>query len=75
MSEDLYFEPSKRKRRRSCGDFQLRNIINDKFGYQGSLDMRHSEYIEGLVDAKIEGAQELLSAIREHGSIDFTIES
>ena len=49
--------------------FQLRNILESKFGYPHILDGSHVSYLEALKDAGIEEAQELIDAIEKHDEI------
>lgn len=73
MSQDLYYRPISKKSI-SVGDFQLRNIIEKKFGYRAVISYISIPYLEALQDAGIEGADELIEAIRKHDEIEIYIE-
>lgn len=51
-------------------DFNLRDILINKFGYHGRLNHTNIEYLEGLVDGGLTDAQELIDAIHKHDVIE-----
>lgn len=70
MSQDLYWRlPGKGKQ---IGSIELREIIRDRG--DKILSMSDCKFFEGLVAAKIEGAQELLDLIYKHDEIEVYIE-
>lgn len=69
MSGSLYWKPVSRD------GYCLSNRLRDVFEKSGKTKLNHEDYsyIEGLLDAGIEGAEDLLSAINEHGEIELDI--
>jgi hypothetical protein len=82
MSTSLYYLPVIPTKKLGGFKNPLKAIISKKFlNHDGSLgsnrftlDYDHIEYIEGLVDAGIEDADKLLSAIREYKMIEIWTE-
>lgn len=52
--------------------FALKSVLRKKFGYpiQGVLQASDLGYIEGLKDAGIEGAEQLIEAVEKHQMIE-----
>ena len=69
MSLNLYWEPADRE----ANDLpdELKYVMRKRF--DGAVDTVFDEgdahYIQGLRDAGVKGAQELLDAIAKHGSV------
>lgn len=72
MSRGLYWRPPTGWKR--VGNFTLRDTLEKRFGSEASVTMDHYDYIRALADAEVEGADTLLSALEQHGQIDFRIE-
>lgn len=49
--------------------YQLRDILEKKYGYPSNLDHSDISYLEALEDAGVDGADELIEAIRKHDVI------
>lgn len=73
MSCALVWQPVSKKSRRA-GDSKLRDILDKKFGYPKTLNSSHFEYMQALVDAEIDGAKTLVSAISKYGEITIDLE-
>jgi hypothetical protein len=75
MSANLMWEPAKREAK-SLPD-ELKFVLRDKCGLT-SERMKFGEgnipYLEGLRDAGIKGAEELLEAIEKHGAVEGWLE-
>lgn len=69
MGCSLYWKLVSKKEYR-VGDYQLRDILEKKFGYPQNLDYSDIHYLEALVDAQVEGADELIEAIRKYDKIE-----
>lgn len=69
MSQNLFWRPRKGWAR--VGSFPLREAVR-KRGDTLSLD--DQEYLSGLRDGNVEGAEELLEALERYGEIDIKIE-
>ena len=69
MSCTLYWKPVSKKEYQ-VGDFQLRDILEKRYGYPSNLNYSDIPYLEALVDAQVEGADELIEAIRKHDKIE-----
>ena len=77
MSTSLYWRPSPPPTDRSELPFQLKKAISQRYwGHDGSLWGDEQEigkddlpYLEGLADGMVDGAEELIEAIRKHGSV------
>ena len=50
-------------------DCQLKFILRDKYHYPAVLNEFDIEYLSGLRDAGIKGAQELIDAIVQHNAV------
>jgi len=58
----------------NVGDITLRDILREKFGFPHRLSHIDINYLEGLSDAMIEGAKELIKAIKKFDEIEIDIE-
>ena len=68
MSCSLYWKPLGNGHQ--VGDTALRNAIERRYGSRVRLDDRAMDYLQGLADAGIDGATELIKAIEKHGEIE-----
>ncbi len=68
MSCTLHWKPII-KDSESISEIHLREILDKKYGYPHHLSYIDIDYIQALVDAGIDGAQDLLDAIRKHDDI------
>lgn len=87
MSSTLHMQPVPRLRPKSEQlSFYLKKVIARRFWeHDGSLsgdkvrieysDLAVRGYLEGLVDAGVEDAEELLTAVVQHGAVDVWIAS
>jgi hypothetical protein len=74
MSQSLYWEPATPQTKHAVGDIQLRDLMVE-FGTGPQLIGKGElAYLAGLRDAKVDGAQELIDAINQHGAILLTRE-
>lgn len=83
MSTNLYWlpAPTNPPKPREL-PFQLKKALADRFwGHDGSLygspvtlGQEYTLYVDGLADAGVEGAADLLAAIRAHGAVQLWIE-
>lgn len=69
MSCSLYYRPIHKKSYR-IGDYQLRDILEKRFGYPRVLRCDDIPYLEALSDAMVEGAAELVEAILKYDEIE-----
>ena len=71
MSSILYWEPVKKKKGNALLP-GLRNALQKRYGspIKVILNYEDAEYLQGLSDAEIKGASELISAIEKYGSIE-----
>jgi hypothetical protein len=69
MSCKLYYKWVS-QHKHSVGNHELRDILENRYGLPVKLDAHNYNYLEGLRDAKIEGAQDLLDAIAEYKLIE-----
>lgn len=58
----------------SISSIKLRDILDRKFGYPKKLSFSHIEYLEALSDSNVEGADELIDAIRKYECIEVFLE-
>ena len=54
--------------------FQLRQVLERKWNFPHVVNYDDLNYLEGLKDAHIEGAQELIDLIHQFGDIELNIE-
>jgi len=73
MSCSLIWSPVNKTKNRA-GDHTLRDILEKKFGFPRVLDESYIIYLDALDDAGIEGAEDLIIAIRKHEEIQIDIE-
>jgi hypothetical protein len=70
MTMNLYWEPAQREPEGDLSD-KLKFVLRKRCG--GTVDTVLSEmdiqYLNGLIDAGVEDAQQLIDAIEKHGSI------
>lgn len=69
MGCSLYWRPIPKKQYR-VGEYQLRDILEKRYGYPSELDCSDVTYLKALDDAGVEGADELVEAIEKHGEIE-----
>jgi hypothetical protein len=69
MGCSLRWKP-RSKKDYGCGSYQLRDILENKYGYPSNLDYSDLTYLESLQDAGVEGAEDLIEAIRKHDEIE-----
>lgn len=83
MSTDLHWMPAPKDQPppEILGSALKRCLARRLWGHDGSLRGETVEvhesllpYLEGLVDGKVDGAAELVAAIREHGAVLLWIE-
>lgn len=74
MIGDLHWRPYSKSQTR-VGGMEIRNLIAKKYGAPSMLNCLNLEYLRGLRDAEIDGAQELIDAIEKHSSIEISIEN
>lgn len=71
MGQNLYWRP-KSNLRNDLSD-ALKRVLRDKRELSGAREHTYSQseisYLRGLVDAGIDGAQELIDAIERHGEV------
>lgn len=73
MSKDLYWIPITEERNRLPRD--LRDIVNRRFSLPTKfVKAHHWGYFEGLVDAGVGGAQDVLDAFVKHEQIQLYAE-
>lgn len=72
MSSNLYWEPTARKKKDlpTAIKFALRKRFPG--GVNITLDTTNLDYLQGLADAGIDGAQTLVDAIDQHECIELT---
>lgn len=73
MSCTLYWMPVSNQNNYVDGG-QLRDILQNKFGFPSKIDHSHIDYLEGLKDAGHEGAQTLIDAIYQFDVIEINQE-
>jgi hypothetical protein len=80
VSSSLFWKPVIPQRENTLPD-NLKYILGKKYwNHDGTLtspplvlDEDNLEYLSGLVDAGVEGAEELVEAIRKHGRVEIWI--
>jgi hypothetical protein len=74
MSANLMWEPAKRPAE-SLPD-ALKFVLRDRYGleHRQTFGRNQVPYLQGLADANIEGALELLEAIEKHESVELWLE-
>ncbi len=80
MSTDLHWRPV--DKRSGTLPYKLKKVIAKRFwGHDGSLagdelmlDSHNLDYLAGLIDAGVEGADELKALILQHGRVVVWIE-
>jgi hypothetical protein len=72
VSGTLYWEPSKRKKNPVGGNAV--NQLRDLLMARQKLDRRDIKYLEGLRDAGLSCAQELLDAVEKYDEITLSVE-
>lgn len=72
MSSNLYWEPAERKKYNAGTDQALKWVLQKRYGYPVHITMTTNDipYLQGLADAKINGAQELIEAIEKYSDIE-----
>lgn len=73
MGCSLYWKPVS-KENNFVGDIQLRNILEKRYNYPSILDTGDIGYLNALVDAGVEGANDLIEAIEKHNEIQIDLE-
>lgn len=82
MSTDLYWRPAPRviPPGNELPHALKRTLAKRLWGHDGSLngdavevDKAFIPYLEGLADAEVAGARELINAIHEHGDVELFI--
>jgi hypothetical protein len=68
MTCSLYWKPESIESNR-VGGIALREILEKKYGYPYTLSYGHLDYLEALRDANVDGAEDLIEAIRQYGEI------
>lgn len=76
MSTNLYWEPAHRNKKSPKGDDALKFALRKRSNGHVNMRMTQSDvpYLQGLVDAGIAAAQELIDAIEKHDEINVTEE-
>jgi len=69
MSCSLYWKPIIENSFR-VGDHILRNAIENRYSLPTVIGFSAKNYLEGLRDAGVNGAEDLLEAIEKHGEIE-----
>jgi len=74
MSGSLVWEPAERKKRSLPR--ALKWALQKRYGGDPNVVMGegHRDYLRGLIDGGVEGAQELLDAIDKHGDVQLSVE-
>jgi hypothetical protein len=69
MSCTLYWEPAKREKKELPD--ALKYVLQRRYGgtVHTTVSERDLGYLNGLRDANVKGAQELIDAINEHGDV------
>jgi hypothetical protein len=83
MSSDLYWRPAVPPPPKNVLAPDLKYAISQRFwdhdgslnGHELQVDEENAAYFEGLADAGVEGADAVVTAIREHGAILLWIEN
>jgi len=72
MSYSLYWRPKSTKKNDAGKDQALKWAMQKRFGSPLNMELSdiHVEYLQGLKDANISGATELIDAIEKYGSIE-----
>lgn len=65
MSQSLYWKPVIKQRSNDLDD-QLKFILRDKNKIPADFGFADLQYLEGLRDAGIRGAEDLIEAINKH---------
>jgi hypothetical protein len=81
MSFNLYWRPVKPTTAKSLPRDLKKPLAKRFFDSDGSLKGgpvtltdKDSDYLEGLADAGVDGAEELIEAIRRHGAVEVYID-
>lgn len=75
MSGHLMWEPADRKKKSL--PTTLKWALEKRYGGSPNditMSQDHMNYLHGLLDGGVEGAQELIDAIDKHGSVQLTVE-
>lgn len=74
MSASLYWEPAARQRSKPLPD-ALKFALRKRYNGEAVLDRHDVPYLEGLRDADVEGAQDLIDLIEKHDAVRIWEES
>lgn len=73
MSEQLHWRPT-RIIENQVGDNLLKAIMTKRHKLPYQLDMHDIEYLKGVRDSGVNGAEELINAIGMHSQIELFLE-
>lgn len=74
MSAKVHWRPVQPIHER-LGDLQLREIMTKRYQLPYQFGTADCDYIRGLMDAGVEGAKEMLEAIKRHGIIELFLDN